>query len=134
VLSLLLICVGIFLRLGLYVYDHSLWLDEAWLARDVLERSVKDTLLNVFPDPSLPALAPVGFLLIEKLFVAMLGNTELALRLFPFLCGAASVFTYWLLLKSGPTGRPRLWPSVFSLSLVPWSTTALNASNTPLRS
>jgi len=43
--------------------------------------------------------APPGFLLIEKGAVAVLGNSEWSLRLFPLLCGIASIAIIWLIAR-----------------------------------
>ena len=43
--------------------------------------------------------APIGFLLVEKLFNAILGRNELALRLFPLLVGLLSLGLFYLLLR-----------------------------------
>jgi uncharacterized membrane protein len=43
--------------------------------------------------------APLGFLLVEKLFNAILGRHELVLRFFPLLAGLASLWLFYLLAK-----------------------------------
>lgn len=43
--------------------------------------------------------APVGFLLVEKIFHSLLGKHEFALRLFPLLVGLISLWLFYLLLK-----------------------------------
>lgn len=123
-MSLLLICTGIFFRVSNYLYDRSLWLDEAWVARDVLTRSFKEILLNDLSRVDLPAVPPAGFLLVEKLSVTAFGNSEMALRLFPFLCGVLSVILYWVLLKKWaqrPAALMALSFFVFADSLIYYS-------------
>ena len=39
--------------------------------------------------------APLGFLLVQKGVVAMLGTSEYALRGFPFVCGILALFLFW---------------------------------------
>ncbi|MGJ3247288.1 MAG: glycosyltransferase family 39 protein [Elainellaceae cyanobacterium] len=43
--------------------------------------------------------APVGFLIVEKLFVQMFGNNEYALRLFPLLVSILSLFIFYKLAR-----------------------------------
>ena len=83
-LPLSLIFIGIALRFSHYISNRSFWLDEAWLARDVLTRTFKEILLNII-NRDLPAIPPIGFLIVEKLSVNTFGNHEFALRPFPFL-------------------------------------------------
>ena len=72
--SLFLISIGILFRFSNYMYNHSLWLDEAWVAKDVLIRTYREIFLNIITANDIPAIPPVGFLLIEKLSVSIFGN------------------------------------------------------------
>src|SRR3989338_627361 len=92
---LVLIAVGILFRLGHYLADRSFWLDEAWVALDLNHRSW----LEIFTSEDYIKPVPIGFALICKTFRQILGNTEYAFRLFPFLCAAVAVFLYHQLLK-----------------------------------
>jgi hypothetical protein len=64
-----------------------LWLDESMLALNILDRSVIELLRPL----SFSQAAPPAFLLIEKCFSWIFGSSEYALRLFPLLCGLASL-------------------------------------------
>ena len=86
----LTIGVGILLRLAQYVANRSLWLDEAYLALNISQRSFAGLLQPLDYGQA----APVGFLLLEKLFVTMFGNTDYVLRLVPLLCGVASIILF----------------------------------------
>ncbi len=89
----LLLVFGLALRIAQYLFNRSLWMDEAYLALNILERSFSELLKPLAYDQG----APIGFLIIMRLIVKILGNGEYALRLFPLLCGLASVFLfYWL--------------------------------------
>ena len=83
----LIICFGCILRLAQYLYNRSLWLDEAFLASSFTTRS----LAGLFDPLDYHQLAPFGFLAAVKFFVMIFGNSEHALRLFPLLCGIISV-------------------------------------------
>jgi len=79
-----IVAAGVALRLVQYAANGSLWVDEAVLARIVVERPVTQAM-----PPG--QVAPLGFLLVEKAIVRLLGNHELVLRLFPLLCSLAAL-------------------------------------------
>lgn len=74
--------MGAFLRLRQFTFNRSLWLDEALLANNVVQRPL-DTLLGE-PLASNQG-APIGFLLLSDLLTTLLGPTDLALRTAPVL-------------------------------------------------
>ena len=84
----LVIGVGILLRLVAYGAGRSLWLDEASLASSIVKRSYVGLLQPLDYDQ----VAPIGFLVLERLAVQALGPTENALRLVPLLAGIAALF------------------------------------------
>jgi len=83
----LLLASGVVLRVVPFALDRSLWLDEAKLALNVLDRSPA----QLFQPLDYDQAAPVGFLLLEKAAVRALGESERALRLVPLLAGLASL-------------------------------------------
>jgi hypothetical protein len=83
----LALLVGVLLRLAQYAVNRSLWLDEALLASNFLDRGWA----ALFAPFHRGQTAPLGFLALEKLAVALLGRGELALRLFPLLAGLAAL-------------------------------------------
>jgi dolichyl-phosphate-mannose-protein mannosyltransferase len=83
--------VGVILRVGRYLHERSLWLDEAQLALNIMSHSYGE----LFGKLDFGQGAPVGFLLLEKLTISALGDSERAFRLFPLLAGLASVFVFW---------------------------------------
>jgi hypothetical protein len=85
------LAAGIALRVVAYVQRSSLWLDEAALARNVTERSLRD-LLVVPLDYGQGA--PKGFLFLEWLVTRVLGTGELGFRFVPFASGLASLFLF----------------------------------------
>src|SRR5437660_4867339 len=90
-----IVAAGIALRLWQYLANASLWVDEAALARNIVDRSV----LGLFSPLDYGQVAPWGFLLVEKLAVTLFGNNEYALRLFPLLCGIASLALFYLVVR-----------------------------------
>ena len=98
ILLFFLITAGLLLRLKCYLENPSLWLDEAALVLTIIRRSFKDIFLGYDYNPTSPT-APIGFLMLEKGAIQLLGNNELVLRAFPFLCSAAAVCSFFMLAK-----------------------------------
>jgi hypothetical protein len=82
--------VGIVLRLRQYLSGRSLWLDECLLALNILQRSPTELLKPLDYHQG----APLGFLMLEKTVTLLLGSSELALRLVPFLAGILSLILF----------------------------------------
>ena len=76
-----LLLLGALLRLRQYLTGRSLWVDEAMLALNIVNRDFWGLLQPLDYDQG----APIGFLLVEKLFNSILGKHEFVLRLFPLL-------------------------------------------------
>jgi hypothetical protein len=83
-LSIMVLCLGFFLRLRQYTFNRSLWLDEATLAANVVSRSVHALL---FTPLEWDQGAPLGFLLLAKCVTWLFGTTDLALRSIPLIAG-----------------------------------------------
>src|SRR5215475_14295682 len=73
--------LGVGLRVREYLADRSLWIDELMLALGVNHRAVTDLLRPLDFNQA----APAGFLVLVKSSTALFGNSELGLRLVPFL-------------------------------------------------
>lgn len=99
-----LILLGLILRLRHYLQNRSFWLDENCAALSITHRSFPDILSHIPLSPDF-AEPPLFFSLIEKLNVTLLGNTEMVLRLVPFVCGVVSILAFSLLLKRFTTRR-----------------------------
>jgi len=95
VLAALLILLGALLRVRQYLTGRSLWADEAALALNIVNRNFGGMFHPLDYDQG----APIGFLLVEKIFNSILGKNELALRLFPLITGLISLWLFYLLLK-----------------------------------
>lgn len=88
-----IISFGILVRLVQYLYNRSLWNDEAALALNIVNRSYAELLKPLDYDQA----APVGFLFVEKLAIQLFGDSEYSLRLFPFLSAIISLFLFYRL-------------------------------------
>jgi uncharacterized membrane protein len=68
----------------------------AMLALNIVNRSFVELLQ---PQLDYGQTAPPGFLLVQKLLTALLGNTDYVLRIFPLICGLASIWAMYALAK-----------------------------------
>lgn len=91
----LLLILGIAVRLIQYSFNRSLWSDEVKLVLNILNRSYSEFLEPLNHNQA----APVGFLMVEKAMVQLLGNHEYALRLFPLISGLTALILGALLAK-----------------------------------
>ncbi len=108
-----LLVVGVGLRGFQYSCDRSLWLDEAFVATNLVHKSHGALMHELTFDQR----APAGFLLVEKSIVDALGHSDWALRLFPWLCGLASLMLFHFLgQRFLPAGA-----AVLALALVAFS-------------
>ncbi|MBN9122393.1 MAG: glycosyltransferase family 39 protein [Planctomycetes bacterium] len=82
--------LGCGLRLVALFTDRCLWLDEAMLALNLVNRTPRQLLDPLDWNQG----APVGFLLAVKGTITALGASEWALRLVPFLASCAGVFGF----------------------------------------
>lgn len=91
----IIICFGVILRLVQYLFNRSLWLDESFLALNIINRSFLELLqpLDYYQG------APIGFLMLEKYAVQSFGNSEYALRFVPFLSGIISLILFYNVTK-----------------------------------
>jgi hypothetical protein len=90
-----LVGIGLLLRIAQYLANRSLWIDEAWLALNLVERPVSDLTGPLDFNQG----APIGFLLIEGVAGKVLGYSEYALRLFPLVSGLVSIPVFALLTR-----------------------------------
>ncbi|MCC7187337.1 MAG: hypothetical protein IT312_01235 [Anaerolineales bacterium] len=111
-ISYALIIFGFILRLRQYFSGRSLWADEAMLALNVVNRNVAELFKPLDYDQG----APLGFLLVEKLFNSIFGRQELVLRFFPLVAGLAALWLFYLLLISLRGGAERRR----SVAVAPW--------------
>jgi uncharacterized membrane protein len=92
-LAWIVVAIGVLFRIIHYLNNRSLWLDEAMLARNILDRSPFGLLRPLDHAQA----APVLFLLLVDAAAFLFGPTELALRLVPFLASLASLFLCFLI-------------------------------------
>ena len=89
----IIILFGVTARISQYLFNRSLWHDEARNALNIVNRSLLELLEKGAHT------APVGFLFVEKISVQIFKNSDYILRLFPLLCGIISLFLFYRLAK-----------------------------------
>jgi hypothetical protein len=84
------IVLGTALRLHDFLLFRSLWLDEVMLARNIIDRSAAELLFPLDYDQA----APIGFLLMQRALVTLLGSREWVFRLLPLVSGILSLLLF----------------------------------------
>lgn len=82
--------LGVLFRVVQYLANRPFWMDEGSLAANITRKRLVD-LLGFLAHTQL---APPGFLVVEWVAYRTLGDNPFALRLFPLLCGIASLFLF----------------------------------------
>ncbi len=82
--------LGLLVRLVRYLVVYPIWHDEAFLAVNFLDRGYLDLLRPL----DYSQVAPILFLWIELASVKLFVFSEWSLRLFPAVCGLASVMLF----------------------------------------
>lgn len=121
-IGLTIVLAGLILRLRQYLVNRSLWLDEAMLSINIVERSYGGLTGWLTYDQQ----APIGFLWLQKTAVLVFGNNEYALRLTPFLAGCAALFLMYALSRRLPpiSGNAALALFIVSSALIYYSSEA----------
>jgi 4-amino-4-deoxy-L-arabinose transferase-like glycosyltransferase len=95
-LSLLLLLVGLAWRAVRYGESFPVWGDEAFVAVNIVERDFAGL---ARPPLEYTQIVPVGFCWAEEAVSRVLGLSEYALRLLPFLAGVAALLLLWRLAR-----------------------------------
>jgi hypothetical protein len=106
----IILFTGITLSLIQFIYNRSLWLDEAKLALNIIDRDFFQLLQPLGEEQ----ISPILFLLIEKLFTLILPGSEYGLRIFVLLCYVTALGVFFLMIN---TTFRNLYTTIFALSL-----------------
>jgi len=111
-----IIATGICLAIYQFLLGHSLWLDEAMLALNIIRRNFGELLKPL----DYQQVAPIGFLFIEKIFTLVFGKHDFSLRIFPLISSLVSIPLYYLFVYQLTQSRviTLLATSMFSISNV----------------
>jgi len=113
--------LGILIRFRNYFSDLSFWCDEAALALNILDLNVAD----FFAPLQMNQVAPIGFCLVVKSMVSLLGNSEWVFRILPFLGGTIALFLAYLLVYR----MVGLWPALLCVAQLSVSNEAIYYTN-----
>jgi hypothetical protein len=100
---IVVIAIGIGLRSIQYFFGSSMWLDELASADNIESRTAFELMASTL---SFNQVAPVGFLLTQKLIVSLFGNSDLAHRFLPWVSSIAGIFLFWRLASNFLSGVP----------------------------
>ncbi|MDR1120974.1 MAG: hypothetical protein LBM08_08655 [Dysgonamonadaceae bacterium] len=95
VIVVLVLIAGAVLHLSQFLYNRSLWIDEAWVALNLIHKNSLELLRPL----DYGQVAPVLFLQIEKLFSTLLPNVEYGFWIFPFICFFAALYFFYKIVK-----------------------------------
>jgi hypothetical protein len=101
---------GVLLSILQFVYNRSLWLDEAYLSLNIINKSHFELLKPL----DIHQVAPILFLQTEKILSKLIPNSEFGLRLFPLISFSLSLFLFYKTIKAI---QQNYYTIMFSLSL-----------------
>ncbi len=109
----ILIGLGVALRVVTYLWNRAMWLDELSLRGNIVDKPVLDFFEPLWNDQ----LAPLGFLVAERVIATFVSTRNYALRLIPLAAGIASIFLFAQLARRVLPRRPALVAlALFALS------------------
>jgi hypothetical protein len=117
-----IISLGVLLSVYQFLYNRSLWNDEATLSLNIIHKSPAKLLKPL----DLAQVAPLLFLEIEHFIFYFISGTEYGLRLFPLLSFIASIFFLYQILKIVFKNRST---HIFALSLFVFNSVLLYYSS-----
>lgn len=117
----IILFLGILLRFIVYYQNRSLIIDEANLARNIVEKNG----LEFFQSLDYQQYCPPVFLIFSKWSTVLFGVNEFSLKMLPLLGGGVLLFCFWTLLKVLVKEQPVHW---YLLLVLSFSTLALRYS------
>lgn len=86
---------GAVLRLAQYLFNRSLWVDESYIAINLMERTYGGLVEPLVHNQA----APIGYLWASKAVIGLAGSSEYALRFVPFTAGLLSVALFLIVAR-----------------------------------
>jgi hypothetical protein len=114
--TLVFLALGVAWRVLRYALQFPMWGDEAFMGVNLLHRDYLDLLKPL----DYRQVVPILFLWSELSVYQLLGGSELAIRLLPFLAGLGSLFLFWRLARSNLSSTGTLMAvGIFAVSYYP---------------
>lgn len=114
--AIALILLGILWRTVRYLWQFPIWGDESFICLNLLDRSYRELIQPL----RFNQVAPLLFLWGEATAYRLLGSTELAVRLLPFLAGLGSLALFWRLAHLALSSQAGLFAAgIFSVAYYP---------------
>ncbi len=82
--------IGVLLRVGVYLWDREYWIDEESLLSNLLGKHVFEFSGYLNGDQ----LAPIGFLIIQRVIVGLVGDSGYVTRFVPLVCGIVALWLF----------------------------------------
>ena len=117
-----IVIAGIALSMVQFIYNRSIWLDEAMLSLNIIHRSHLELLKPLDYNQA----APILFLQIEKIFSQLIPNSDFGLRIFPLICFLLSLFFFYKIVRAL---HQNYYTIIFSLSLFVFNATLIYYSS-----
>ena len=95
IISTIIVLLGIALRVWVYFQGRDLIIDEANITRNIYDRDF----IGLLKPLDYQQYAPPFFLWVTKLISLLLGFSEWALKIYPFVCGVISCLVFYQLAK-----------------------------------
>ncbi|HQO58021.1 MAG TPA: glycosyltransferase family 39 protein [Candidatus Omnitrophota bacterium] len=92
------VAAGVIFRAIQYLYNRSLWFDEAVVANKIGDYSLLELINGA--DASKSLAYPPGFLAAEKMMMLLFGGSEYALRFIPACLGILSVILFYFVIEN----------------------------------
>lgn len=96
--------LGVALRVVTYLWNRAMWLDESSLRGNVVDVPILDFSAPLWQDQ----LAPLGFLVVERILATFIGSRNYVLRSLPLAAGIAALFLFERLTRRVLPRRPAL--------------------------
>ena len=119
---LAVVALGLIFRVVYFAQGQDLWLDEATVALNIVQRDFA----GLAKPLDYGQVAPMGFLWLTRAAVLALGENAYSLRLLPLLAGSAALLLFWRLARFALPQSPgaqlfALWIFSFNDILVRYS-------------
>ncbi|UII20526.1 glycosyltransferase family 39 protein [Fulvivirga ligni] len=110
--------IGIIIRAVQFFAEPSMWKDELFSVVNIEKMTFWELMTQ---QPEYNQVAPVGFYVIQKFFYSLIGSTEMAFRLYPFIGSLITLWLFYLIARKFLTST-KLVLAVFFMATVigPW--------------